>query len=148
MGEAFALCREGVLLGGRVYRHLLEGIVAQPEPDVHFPCGGEGEFGTPPPAAGAFEFVVGGAVLGKVGGVSSAEAFGGDVPSVGHQAGGAWLPEAACLGGETLGADLHTAGLGAGDLIATCCLPLCRNRSFGEHLGRGLMVAEAMAATG
>lgn len=47
--------------------------------------------------------------------------------------------------GESLGADPHTfAGLaGMGDLVATCMSPLSRNRSFGEHLGRGLTVEQA-----
>ncbi|MFF3505552.1 NAD(P)H-dependent glycerol-3-phosphate dehydrogenase [Streptomyces sp. NPDC003247] len=40
------------------------------------------------------------------------------------------------------------AGLaGLGDLVATCSSPLSRNRTFGTHLGRGLTVAEATAAT-
>ncbi|RCK71556.1 NAD(P)-dependent glycerol-3-phosphate dehydrogenase [Desertihabitans brevis] len=56
------------------------------------------------------------------------------------------LAETARLG-EALGADPHTfAGLaGLGDLVATCSSPLSRNRTFGEHLGRGLDVAEATA---
>lgn len=51
--------------------------------------------------------------------------------------------------GESLGADPHTfAGLaGMGDLVATCMSPLSRNRAFGEHLGRGLTVAEAVHAS-
>ncbi|WP_031191839.1 MULTISPECIES: NAD(P)H-dependent glycerol-3-phosphate dehydrogenase [Streptomyces] len=40
------------------------------------------------------------------------------------------------------------AGLsGLGDLVATCASPLSRNRTFGLHLGRGLSVEEATAAT-
>ncbi|MER6198071.1 NAD(P)H-dependent glycerol-3-phosphate dehydrogenase [Streptomyces sp. NPDC001586] len=40
------------------------------------------------------------------------------------------------------------AGLsGVGDLVATCSSPLSRNRTFGTHLGHGLSVAEATAAT-
>ncbi|MCZ0990428.1 NAD(P)H-dependent glycerol-3-phosphate dehydrogenase [Streptomyces diastatochromogenes] len=40
------------------------------------------------------------------------------------------------------------AGLsGLGDLVATCSSPLSRNRTFGTHLGRGLSVEEATAAT-
>ncbi|MCQ8836182.1 NAD(P)H-dependent glycerol-3-phosphate dehydrogenase [Streptomyces malaysiensis] len=40
------------------------------------------------------------------------------------------------------------AGLaGLGDLVATCASPLSRNRTFGTHLGRGLTVDEATAAT-
>ncbi|MEU3640961.1 NAD(P)H-dependent glycerol-3-phosphate dehydrogenase [Streptomyces albogriseolus] len=40
------------------------------------------------------------------------------------------------------------AGLaGLGDLIATCSSPLSRNRTFGTHLGRGMTMAEATAAT-
>ncbi|MFI0169069.1 NAD(P)H-dependent glycerol-3-phosphate dehydrogenase [Streptomyces sp. NPDC017095] len=40
------------------------------------------------------------------------------------------------------------AGLsGLGDLVATCSSPLSRNRTFGTHLGKGLSVEEATAAT-
>ncbi|MGP3749992.1 NAD(P)H-dependent glycerol-3-phosphate dehydrogenase [Streptomyces sp. IBSNAI001] len=40
------------------------------------------------------------------------------------------------------------AGLsGVGDLVATCSSPLSRNRTFGTHLGHGLSVEEATAAT-
>ncbi|MFD4609285.1 NAD(P)H-dependent glycerol-3-phosphate dehydrogenase [Streptomyces sp. NPDC058440] len=40
------------------------------------------------------------------------------------------------------------AGLsGLGDLVASCTSPLARNRTFGVHLGHGLSVEEAMAAT-
>ncbi|MFD4916992.1 NAD(P)H-dependent glycerol-3-phosphate dehydrogenase [Streptomyces virginiae] len=48
-----------------------------------------------------------------------------------------------------MGAEPATlAGLaGVGDLVATCSSPLSRNRTFGTHLGRGLSVAEATAAT-
>ncbi|MFF0576929.1 NAD(P)H-dependent glycerol-3-phosphate dehydrogenase [Streptosporangium saharense] len=51
--------------------------------------------------------------------------------------------------GAVLGADPHTfAGLaGMGDLIATCTSPLSRNRTFGENLGRGMTLAEVVAAT-
>jgi glycerol-3-phosphate dehydrogenase (NAD(P)+) len=58
------------------------------------------------------------------------------------------LAEIARLG-AALGADQHTfAGLaGMGDLIATCTSPLSRNRTFGENLGRGMTMAEVIAAT-
>ncbi|MGW0795951.1 NAD(P)H-dependent glycerol-3-phosphate dehydrogenase [Streptomyces sp. NPDC002692] len=58
------------------------------------------------------------------------------------------LAETARLG-AAMGADpLTFSGLaGAGDLIATCSSPLSRNRTFGEHLGRGLTVEEATVAT-
>ncbi|MER7046042.1 NAD(P)H-dependent glycerol-3-phosphate dehydrogenase [Streptomyces jumonjinensis] len=58
------------------------------------------------------------------------------------------LAETARLG-AVLGADpLTFSGLaGVGDLIATCMSPLSRNRTFGEHLGQGLTVPEASAAT-
>ncbi|MHB9864422.1 NAD(P)H-dependent glycerol-3-phosphate dehydrogenase [Streptomyces sp. YIM S03343] len=48
-----------------------------------------------------------------------------------------------------MGADPVTlAGLaGLGDLVATCTSPLSRNRTFGTHLGRGLTLDEAAAAT-
>jgi glycerol-3-phosphate dehydrogenase (NAD(P)+) len=40
------------------------------------------------------------------------------------------------------------AGLsGVGDLVATCTSPLSRNRTFGTHLGHGLSVDQAAAAT-
>ncbi|MYS86466.1 NAD(P)H-dependent glycerol-3-phosphate dehydrogenase [Embleya scabrispora] len=40
------------------------------------------------------------------------------------------------------------AGLsGLGDLVATCSSPLSRNRTFGHHLGCGLTVDQAVAAT-
>ncbi|MFF3559679.1 NAD(P)H-dependent glycerol-3-phosphate dehydrogenase [Streptomyces sp. NPDC002574] len=40
------------------------------------------------------------------------------------------------------------AGLaGMGDLVASCVSPLARNRTFGTHLGRGLSVQQAAAAT-
>lgn len=52
--------------------------------------------------------------------------------------------------GVALGADPRTfSGLaGLGDLVATCASPLSRNRTFGYHLGRGVGIAEAKAATG
>jgi glycerol-3-phosphate dehydrogenase (NAD(P)+) len=58
------------------------------------------------------------------------------------------LAETARLG-VSLGADpLTFAGLaGLGDLVATCSSPLSRNRTFGEHLGRGETLEEAQAAT-
>ncbi|MCG5214472.1 NAD(P)H-dependent glycerol-3-phosphate dehydrogenase [Streptosporangium sp. KLBMP 9127] len=51
--------------------------------------------------------------------------------------------------GAALGGDPHTfAGLaGMGDLVATCTSPLSRNRTFGENLGRGMTLAEVIAAT-
>jgi glycerol-3-phosphate dehydrogenase (NAD(P)+) len=56
------------------------------------------------------------------------------------------LAEMARLG-SALGAQVQTfAGLaGMGDLVATCSSPLSRNRTFGENLGRGMSVAEAVA---
>jgi glycerol-3-phosphate dehydrogenase (NAD(P)+) len=58
------------------------------------------------------------------------------------------LAEIARLG-VRLGADpLTFAGLaGLGDLVATCASPLSRNRTFGEHLGRGESLEQAQAAT-
>jgi glycerol-3-phosphate dehydrogenase (NAD(P)+) len=51
--------------------------------------------------------------------------------------------------GAALGANpLTFAGLaGLGDLVATCSSPLSRNRTFGEHLGRGESLEQAQAAT-
>jgi glycerol-3-phosphate dehydrogenase (NAD(P)+) len=51
--------------------------------------------------------------------------------------------------GVALGADpLTFAGLaGMGDLVATCASPLSRNRTFGEHLGQGMSVAQVRAIT-
>lgn len=58
------------------------------------------------------------------------------------------LAETARLG-LALGADpLTFSGLaGVGDLMATCTSPLSRNRTFGEHLGRGLTLTQATEAT-
>ena len=58
------------------------------------------------------------------------------------------LAETARLG-VALGADpLTFSGLaGLGDLIATCSSPLSRNRTFGEHLGRGETLEQAQAST-
>ena len=58
------------------------------------------------------------------------------------------LAETARLG-MALGADPTTfAGLaGLGDLVATCSSPLSRNRTFGEHLGKGMSVAEVQQIT-
>ena len=58
------------------------------------------------------------------------------------------LAETARLG-VRLGADpLTFAGLaGLGDLVGTCMSPLSRNRTFGEHLGRGESLEDAQRAT-
>ncbi|HET9518979.1 MAG TPA: NAD(P)H-dependent glycerol-3-phosphate dehydrogenase, partial [Actinoplanes sp.] len=58
------------------------------------------------------------------------------------------LAETARLG-VVLGADPMTfAGLaGLGDLVATCSSPLSRNRTFGEHLGRGESLEQAQRST-
>ena len=52
--------------------------------------------------------------------------------------------------GLALGARPETfAGLaGMGDLVATCASPLSRNHTLGSHLGQGLTLEEALAATG
>ena len=52
--------------------------------------------------------------------------------------------------GLALGAKPETfAGLaGMGDLVATCASPLSRNHTLGHHLGKGLTLEEALAATG
>ena len=52
--------------------------------------------------------------------------------------------------GLALGADADTfAGLaGLGDLMATCASPDSRNHTLGNHIGRGMTLAEAIAATG
>jgi glycerol-3-phosphate dehydrogenase (NAD(P)+) len=59
------------------------------------------------------------------------------------------LAETARLG-VALGADPRTfAGLaGLGDLVGTCSSRLSRNRTFGEHLGRGETLEEAQLAVG
>ncbi|NMR21190.1 NAD(P)H-dependent glycerol-3-phosphate dehydrogenase [Cellulomonas fimi] len=52
--------------------------------------------------------------------------------------------------GLALGADAETfPGLaGMGDLMATCASPASRNHSLGVHLGQGMTLDEAIAATG
>ncbi|MEE1752996.1 NAD(P)H-dependent glycerol-3-phosphate dehydrogenase [Streptomyces sp. SP18CS02] len=51
--------------------------------------------------------------------------------------------------GLAMGADpLTFSGLaGLGDLVATCSSPLSRNRTFGTHVGQGMTIHEATAAT-
>ena len=51
--------------------------------------------------------------------------------------------------GVAMGANPMTfMGLaGIGDLVATCSSPLSRNRTFGENLGRGMTLEQAVAAT-
>jgi len=58
------------------------------------------------------------------------------------------LAETARLG-VTLGAEAATfAGLaGMGDLVATCCSPLSRNRTFGARLGGGETLEQAQLGT-
>jgi glycerol-3-phosphate dehydrogenase (NAD(P)+) len=56
------------------------------------------------------------------------------------------LNEIARLGTRLGGRVLTFGGLaGLGDLIATCMSPLSRNRTVGEHLGRGRSLAEVLA---
>ncbi|ROS31159.1 NAD(P)H-dependent glycerol-3-phosphate dehydrogenase [Cellulomonas sp. PhB150] len=52
--------------------------------------------------------------------------------------------------GLALGADAETfPGLaGMGDLMATCASPDSRNHTLGNHIGRGMTLEEALAATG
>jgi glycerol-3-phosphate dehydrogenase (NAD(P)+) len=58
------------------------------------------------------------------------------------------LAEMSRLGDATGAHSATFAGLaGLGDLVATCSSPLSRNRSFGEHLGHGMTLNEAVAAT-
>jgi glycerol-3-phosphate dehydrogenase (NAD(P)+) len=56
------------------------------------------------------------------------------------------LAEIARLGVAMGGNPLTFAGLaGMGDLVATCYSPLSRNRTVGEHLGRGRSLGEVTA---
>lgn len=59
------------------------------------------------------------------------------------------LAETARLG-VALGAEQETfAGLaGMGDLVATCASPLSRNHTLGAHIGAGMTLEDAIAATG
>jgi len=58
------------------------------------------------------------------------------------------LAETARLG-VAMGAEPATfSGLaGMGDLVATCASPLSRNRTFGVHLGQGMLLEEVIAIT-
>jgi glycerol-3-phosphate dehydrogenase (NAD(P)+) len=78
-------------------------------------------------------------------GIATAMGFGDNTRSMLITRG---LAETARLG-VALGADpLTFAGLaGLGDLVGTCSSPLSRNRTFGEHLGRGDTLEEAQRAT-
>ncbi|MER7166231.1 NAD(P)H-dependent glycerol-3-phosphate dehydrogenase [Micromonospora sp. NPDC000207] len=78
-------------------------------------------------------------------GIATAMGFGDNTRSMLMTRG---LAETARLG-VALGADPITfAGLaGMGDLVASCSSPLARNRTFGEHLGRGATLDEARVAT-
>ncbi|HST82890.1 MAG TPA: NAD(P)H-dependent glycerol-3-phosphate dehydrogenase [Kineosporiaceae bacterium] len=51
--------------------------------------------------------------------------------------------------GVAMGAEPATfSGLaGMGDLVATCASPLSRNKTFGVHLGRGMLLPEVIAIT-
>jgi glycerol-3-phosphate dehydrogenase (NAD(P)+) len=58
------------------------------------------------------------------------------------------LAETARLGAAFGANPMTFAGLaGLGDLVATCSSPLSRNRTFGEHLGRGETLEQAQVAT-
>jgi glycerol-3-phosphate dehydrogenase (NAD(P)+) len=58
------------------------------------------------------------------------------------------LAELARLGVALGGDPLTFLGLaGSGDLVATCCSPLSRNRTLGVELGQGRNLAEATAGT-
>src|SRR5690242_15928669 len=58
------------------------------------------------------------------------------------------LAETARLGAAVGANPMTFAGLaGLGDLVATCASPLSRNRTFGEHLGRGESLEQSQTAT-
>lgn len=58
------------------------------------------------------------------------------------------LAELSRLGAALGGKAATFAGLsGMGDLLATCMSPHSRNRAFGERIGRGMQLEEALAAS-
>ena len=152
---ALDAARVGVLYGPS---HAEEVALGQPTsvvvalPDVAAAEAVQAAFMTPSLRVYANPDVVGVEVAGSVKNVIALAAGMGDGLGLGDNAKAALvtrgLAEVTRLG-LAMGADAHTfAGLaGLGDLVVTCFSRHSRNRAFGERIGRGETVAEALAAS-
>ncbi len=152
---ALDAARVGVLYGPS---HAEEVALGQPTsvvvslPDVAAAGAVQAAFMTPGLRVYANPDVVGVEVAGSVKNVIALAAGMGDGLGLGDNAKAALvtrgLAEVTRLG-LAMGADAHTfAGLaGLGDLVVTCFSRHSRNRAFGERIGRGATVAEALAAS-
>lgn len=147
--------RVGVLYGPS---HAEEVALGQPTsvvvalPDAAAAAAVQAAFMAPALRVYANPDVVGVEVAGSVKNVIALAAGMGDGLGLGDNAKAALvtrgLAEITRLG-LAMGADAHTfAGLaGLGDLVVTCFSRHSRNRAFGERIGRGATVAEALAAS-
>ena len=147
--------RVGVLYGPS---HAEEVAVGQPTsvvvalPDVAAAAAVQAAFMTPDLRVYANPDVVGVEIAGSVKNVIALAAGMSDGLGLGDNAKAALvtrgLAEITRLG-LAMGADAHTfAGLaGLGDLVVTCFSRHSRNRAFGERIGRGETLAQALAAS-
>ena len=152
---ALDAARVGVLYGPS---HAEEVAAGQPTsvvvalPDVAATAAVQAAFMTPDLRVYANPDVVGVEVAGSVKNVIALAAGMSDGLGLGDNAKAALvtrgLAEITRLG-LAMGADAHTfAGLaGLGDLVVTCFSRHSRNRAFGERIGRGETVADALAAS-
>lgn len=147
--------RIAVLSGPNLAREIVDGhpaaaTVACPDPDVarRFQAACHTPYFRPYTSTDVIGCEVGGAaknVIALAVGIATGMGLGHNVAALLITRG---LAETTRLA-TTLGADPATlAGLaGLGDLVATCSSPLSRNRTFGTHLGQGMSVGQAAAAT-
>lgn len=147
--------RIAVLSGPNLAREIVEGhpaaaTIACPDPDVarRFQAACHTSYFRPYTSTDVIGCEVGGAaknVIALAVGIATGMGLGHNASALLITRG---LAETTRLA-TTLGAAPATlAGLaGLGDLVATCSSPLSRNRTFGTHLGQGMSVDQAAAAT-